>query len=61
MIHYLSHSTNKHRKNVYLHKQKCELPTFNLNTFKLKNNILGLLPTEDILHFPCTGPLITRT
>lgn len=56
MIHYLSHSIYKHRKKVvYLHKQKCELPTFNLNTFKLKNNTLSLFPTKDILHFPCAG------
>lgn len=43
------------KKVVYLHKQKCELPTFNLNTFKLKNNTLGLFPAKDILHFPCAG------
>lgn len=56
MIHYLSQSIYKHRKKVvYLHKQKCELPTFNLNTFKLKNNTLGLFPAKDILHFPCAG------
>lgn len=55
-MHYLSHSIYKHRKKVvYLNKQKCELPTFNLNTFKLKNNTLGLFPTKDILHFPCAG------
>lgn len=56
MIHYLSHSIYKHRKKVvYLHKQKCDLPTFNLNTSKLKNNTLGLFPTKDILHFSCAG------
>lgn len=55
MIYYPSHSINKLRKKiVYLDKQKCELPLFNLNTIKLKNNTLGLFPTKDILYFPCT-------
>lgn len=54
-ITYLTVFTSIGKKVVYLHKQKCELPTFNLNTFKLKNNTLGLIPAKDILHFPCAG------